>query len=74
VDPVPDSLLLRKSGSVGNRTRISGSVARNSDHWTTAAVAFHLFDDISEREATELKLDISNQIRKIRIVNKGFLS
>jgi hypothetical protein len=32
VDPVPDPLLLRKSGSAGNRTRISGSVARNSDH------------------------------------------
>jgi hypothetical protein len=28
VDPVPDPLLLRKSGSVGNRTRTSGSVAR----------------------------------------------
>jgi hypothetical protein len=32
VDPVPDPLLHRKSGSAGNRTRISGSVARNSDH------------------------------------------
>jgi hypothetical protein len=32
VDPVPDALLLRKSGSVGNRTRTSGSVTRNSDH------------------------------------------
>jgi hypothetical protein len=32
VDPVPDPLLLRKSGSTGNRTRTSGSVARNSDH------------------------------------------
>jgi hypothetical protein len=31
VDPVPD-LLLRKSGSSRNRTRTSGSVARNSDH------------------------------------------
>jgi hypothetical protein len=28
VDPVPDPLLLRKSGSAGNRTRTSGSVAR----------------------------------------------
>jgi hypothetical protein len=25
VDPVPDPLLLRKSGSAGNRTQISGS-------------------------------------------------
>jgi hypothetical protein len=32
VDPVPDPLLLRKSGSIGNRTRTSGSVARNSGH------------------------------------------
>jgi hypothetical protein len=28
VDPVPDPLLLRKSGSAGNRTWTSGSVAR----------------------------------------------
>jgi hypothetical protein len=28
VDPVPDPLLLRKSGSAGNPTRTSGSVAR----------------------------------------------
>jgi hypothetical protein len=33
VDPIPDPLLLRKSGSAGNRSRTSGSVARNSDHW-----------------------------------------
>jgi hypothetical protein len=32
VDPIPDQLLLRKYGSAGNRTRTSGSVARNSDH------------------------------------------
>jgi hypothetical protein len=30
VDPVPDPLVLRKPGSAGNRTRTSGSVARNS--------------------------------------------
>jgi hypothetical protein len=30
VDPVPDPLLLRKSGSAGNRTRAPRSVARNS--------------------------------------------
>jgi hypothetical protein len=33
VDPVPDQLLLRKSGSAGNWNRTSGSVARNPDHW-----------------------------------------
>jgi hypothetical protein len=32
VDPVPDPLLLRKSGSAGDRIRTSGSAARNSDH------------------------------------------
>jgi hypothetical protein len=32
VDLVPDPLFLRKSGSAENRTRTSGSVARNSDH------------------------------------------
>jgi hypothetical protein len=31
MDPVPNPLLLRKSGSARNRTRISGVVARNSD-------------------------------------------
>jgi hypothetical protein len=29
--PVPEPQLLRKSGSAGNRTRTSGSVAKNSD-------------------------------------------
>jgi hypothetical protein len=42
VDPVPDPLLLRKSGSAGNRTRTSGSVAKNSDHYTTEAVLYRL--------------------------------
>jgi hypothetical protein len=32
VDPVPDPLLLRKSGSAGNLTRTYGIVARNPDH------------------------------------------
>jgi hypothetical protein len=31
-------LLVRKSGSAGNRTRISGFIARNSDHQTTETV------------------------------------
>jgi hypothetical protein len=38
VDPVPEPLVLRKSGSAGNRIQISGSVARSSDHKTTEAV------------------------------------
>jgi hypothetical protein len=44
VDPVPDPLLLRKSGSTGNRTLISGSIAMNSDHQTTEAVYFPLYN------------------------------
>jgi hypothetical protein len=39
VDPVSDPLLLRKSGSAGYRTWTSGSVAKNSDHYTTEAVS-----------------------------------
>jgi hypothetical protein len=42
VDPVPDPLLPRKSGNAGNRTRTSGSVARNSDYLITEAVYFLL--------------------------------
>jgi hypothetical protein len=44
VDPVPDPLLLRRSGSAGNRARTSGSVARNSDHWTTEASRQQLWE------------------------------
>jgi hypothetical protein len=32
VDPLPDPLVLRNSGSAGNRSRTSGSVSNNSDH------------------------------------------
>jgi hypothetical protein len=32
VDPVPDPLFLRKSGSAGNRIRTFGSAASNPDH------------------------------------------
>jgi hypothetical protein len=46
VDPVPDLLLLFFflffSGSAGNRTRTSGSVAKNSDHYITEAVTMKL--------------------------------
>jgi hypothetical protein len=38
VDPVQDPLLLRKSGSAGNQIRTSGSVTRNSDHYSIEAV------------------------------------
>jgi hypothetical protein len=39
--PVPDPLLLRKSGSARNRTRTFGSVARNSDHYSAEAVSIY---------------------------------
>jgi hypothetical protein len=38
VDPVPDPLLLRKSGSAENRTRAPGSVAKNSDQLTRSKI------------------------------------
>jgi hypothetical protein len=43
VDPVPDPLLLSKSGSAGNRTEISGSVSRNSDNQTTEVMMLRKF-------------------------------
>jgi hypothetical protein len=42
VDPVPGPLLLRKSGSAGNQTRTSGSVARNSDSDSDILIKVHL--------------------------------
>jgi hypothetical protein len=39
VHPVPDPLLLGKYGGAGNRTRTSGSVARNVDQYTTEEVS-----------------------------------
>jgi hypothetical protein len=38
MNPDPDPLLLRKSGSTGIESRTSGSAARKSDHYTTEAV------------------------------------
>jgi uncharacterized protein (UPF0335 family) len=56
VDPVPDPLN-RKSGSAGNRAQTSGSVARNSDHWTIEAI---------HRLCNELKTLLGN-VKKIFI-------
>jgi hypothetical protein len=54
VDPVPDPLHLRKSGSAENQTLTSGSVGRNSDHKTTEAVyiLLKLNSMVSVRERT----------------------
>jgi hypothetical protein len=49
VDPDPDPLLLRKSGSPGNRSRTSGYVARNPDHWIKEVV-YPAYVPIIERE------------------------
>jgi uncharacterized sporulation protein YeaH/YhbH (DUF444 family) len=38
MDAIPDPLLLRKCGSVGDQKRTSGCVAQNSDHWATEDV------------------------------------
>jgi hypothetical protein len=46
MDPVPDQLVLRESGSAGNRTRTSGYVARDSDYYITDAVHIHIYIQI----------------------------
>jgi hypothetical protein len=46
VDTVPDPLLLRKSGSAGNRTRTSGCAARNSDRKTREVLFNFLIENI----------------------------
>jgi hypothetical protein len=50
MDPVPDPLLLRRSGSAVNRTWTSGSVARNSEHQTTEAVSCMAYTSYLRRE------------------------
>jgi hypothetical protein len=71
VDPVRDPLYLRKSGSVGNRTRTSGSVARNSKHWTTGAVIKKIIWKIIRAGNVELqntsKILLVNPERKKKI-------
>jgi hypothetical protein len=48
VHPVPDPLLFF-SGSARNRTRASGSVAKNSDHQTTEAVSWYTYKPINKK-------------------------
>jgi hypothetical protein len=45
VDPDPDPLLVRKSGSAGNRTRTSVSIAMNSDHQAIEAVTLGDYEE-----------------------------
>jgi hypothetical protein len=42
VQPLPDPLLLRKSGSAENRTRTPGSVARNSELAQDILIPFYM--------------------------------
>jgi hypothetical protein len=61
VDPVPDLLLLRKSDSAGNRTWTSGSVARNSHHWTTAGTYKNCESIYKTKQATfQKKIHLNN--------------
>jgi hypothetical protein len=57
VNPVPDPLFLRKSGSTGNRTQASGSVARDSDHWTREVVPSDRLN--TENNSTYLRLSVT---------------
>jgi hypothetical protein len=70
VDPVPDPLLLRISGSTGNETRTSGSVVRNTDRYTTKAVIYgiryvNLISYITESHNSVLTTDFTISISKI---------
>jgi hypothetical protein len=56
VDPVPDPLLLKKYDSARNQTRISGSVARNSDHQTTEGVLKKIHKYVGLEDLTALVL------------------
>jgi hypothetical protein len=67
VDPIPDPLLLRKSGSTGNRTRTSESVARKCDHWTTLRGGHQ---KEYEREVTRQPLYI--QLIKYLVIRDAF--
>jgi hypothetical protein len=60
VDPVPDPLLLIKSASAGNWTRASGSVARNSDQYSTEAVPVILTFSHSDLIASSNKINVAN--------------
>jgi hypothetical protein len=51
VDPVPDPLLFFP-GSAADRTRTSGSVAKNSDHYTTEAVSLCILTMIFNHNRT----------------------
>jgi hypothetical protein len=75
VDPAPDPLHLRKSGSAENQTRTSGSVGRNSDHLTTETVTIKPCNWKIFRFLRGLhpKAELANQKRKKRTLQGGDL-
>jgi hypothetical protein len=58
VDPVPDPLLFSFSGSAGNRTRASGSVAKNSEINMTTVGIIHIYKPNNETSKTRSKRNI----------------
>jgi hypothetical protein len=71
----PDPLLLRRSGRAGNRTWTSGSVARNSDHWTTEAVESKIYYGIKHEWLVETRVmeQEANTARSRFIYNQPIL-
>jgi hypothetical protein len=67
VDPVADSLLLRKSGSAGNPTQASGSVARNSppDHGDPASRELYNLNIPDIADYCPYNIHIMNRLTKL---------
>jgi hypothetical protein len=58
-----DPLFLRKSGSAGNQTHTTGSVARNSDHYATVAASFqYTLQSRTSPKSLEIYIYINNII------------
>jgi hypothetical protein len=70
LDPVPDALLLKKSGSAGNRTRASGSVARNPDHYTMEAVEIYPWASGIKNQAMKTYWEVE-ELLQILYVDSG---
>jgi hypothetical protein len=65
VDPVPYSQLLGKSGSAGNRTRTSRSVARNSDYWIPLLLFDHKLTDRAHSSSVSYSVQIPPLTRQL---------
>jgi hypothetical protein len=59
VDPVPDPLLLRKSGIAGNRTRTSATAASSSDQWTTEAAFGSMLTCLERLDSSPVRASLS---------------